>query len=96
MNEAQSLFDELIIDVFGGGDPARNWQSYRDGKERSADALCSLVWNSTAPTPQLICDLAGYQAATYGELAQTIRSWFTQYDERHNPKHAYDRNRARH
>ena len=90
MNRAEFLFDEMVLSVFGGGgDFELAWNAYRDPSGRSADALCSLLWISTAAVPSAIAEIAGYpQAKTYGELAQRIRP--TQRESGHHPRHAYD------
>ncbi|MFY9875675.1 MAG: hypothetical protein WAL20_08525 [Rhodomicrobium sp.] len=74
MNRAEFLFDEMVLSVFGGGgDFKLAWNAYRDPSGRSADALCSLLWISTAAVPSAIAEIAGYpQAKTYGELAHAL------------------------
>ena len=87
MNEALHAFDAMILAVFGDGEPAQNWNSYRDPEGRSADVLCSLLWSSTAEVPQALCDMTGKRAATYGQLVQRIRA---ARERANDPRHEYN------
>ena len=87
MNEALHAFDEMIVAVCTGDDFFQNWRSYEDKQGRSADAICSAVWNSTAPMPRAIASLAGaVGAGTYAEAAQAVRDWFP---EPSSQQHSY-------
>lgn len=88
MNEDRFFFDEMIMSIFGGGEPDLNWNGHKYSKGRSADVLCSLLWSSTAEVPQALCDLTGKRAKTYGQLVQRIRP---ARERANDPRQEYDR-----